>query len=224
MATPWGHVSMLRPDGDSGGSAPDGMERRSFERAHEVLLGADNPAVVLEAIVDGDPLGLHGLSQERIEARFLILAPTRVFEQSVFRVTAMSAVLDPKEDLKEWLLCQVDLAIDMVLRRDQEALQENGLPSESVAESAEYLSRIFGFEPAVSLRASARFNQLSPSVREAYMALMVERRSLEECVEAGMGTAEALKQRVREGAAVILAEAKMSRFERGMDELMGGEG
>ena len=188
----------------------------------DALLTSDDPFVLLEELSVGDPLGLRSLAHEQIEARALFLAPSRVFEESLYRVVAFAPFLEPEPDLEPWLAEQVEASLDRVLRLD-EVILRGELDPEVLSDSSDYLSQFFGFEPEASLRAATRFNHLSVPMRRAYLALVVEGRSPEECAAAGLGAPRELESMVREAAEAIVAEVQAYRSENGLNGESGGQ-
>lgn len=173
------------------------------ELARSALLSDRPLEAKLAVVAQGDPLGLYPLGARRVRARWLYLDPGRVFEESVFTVTALSRGLRPQDDLDAWLTGRVDDAINHLLRRDAEALLD-GSAAEQVRESSEYLSGCWGLPAADAFRAAVRFNGLTERSRRTFFALLVEHKSAAECLAEGLGPMDALKRHAQQAVAAIL--------------------
>jgi len=191
------------PRTGSAGATPD-------ERARLALITGASFEEKLQVVAEGDPLGLIGLADERVRARWLFLDPGRVFEESVFQVVAVSALLTREDDLRCWLVARVDEAIEHLLRRDGELLLEDQLPEAPVRANEAYLSGCFALPPALAFRAAARFNWLPERSRRCYFAVVVEGRSLSQCLESGLGPREELRDHVTLAIETVLSEVPAS--------------
>ncbi len=162
---------------------------------YELLQGAD-PESILARISQGDPLRLCALVGKRLRERSLMIDPDRVHEKSL-AVMALAAAraTEPQLDL-EWVLKALDLAIERVLREDREEERvAAGCPPENPAHYA-FIHLAFATEPGMTRSAAVAFNDLPPLARRAFYALLVEGKSVEECLEEGLGPREFLRMNI----------------------------
>ena len=158
----------------------------------------------LAAIATADPLDLYPLGARRVRDRCLYLDPDRVHDESVFNVVALSVALEPQDEFDDWLVARVDEAIDNLVRRDGEALRRSVFEADLVRESGEYLNGCWGLPPGEAVMAAARFNLLPEESRRTFFALLVEHRSIEACLEEGLGPREILRERAVRAVEAIL--------------------
>ena len=142
--------------------------------------------------------------------RWLLLAPARVHEQAAHCVAALAYGLSRDADLDPWLSERVDGAIDMLVRRDGEAVNDRA-PGASlgpaVQASAAYLATLLSTDPETAFEAATRFNHLPARTRETYVRLLVENRSIAECLELGLGPLEDLRDRALRAVNYLLGKA-----------------
>ena len=129
--------------------------------------------------------------------RWLLLAPARVHEQAAHCVAALAYGLSRDTDLDAWLSERVDGAIDMLVRRDGEAVNDRA-PGASLGPAV---------QASAAFEAATRFNHLPPRTRETYVRLLVENRSIAECLELGLGPLEDLRDRALRAVNYLLGKA-----------------
>lgn len=172
--------------------------------ARAALLAETAPGTKLAAITGGDPLGLYPLAAARVRERCLVLDPDRAFDESVFNVVALSLLLERRDDFDAWLLARVDEALDNLVRRDSEALRRGALDDEQVRESGEYLAGCLGLPADEALAAATRFNRLPWRTRRAFFALLVEQRTVADCLRAELGPRDDLRERTLRALEALL--------------------
>ena len=184
---------------------PEGSSGALARRLGRAALLAPLPLEAkLGSITGGDPLALYPLAAARARERCLVLDPDRVFDESIFNVVALSVVLEERDDFDAWLLERVDEALENLVRRDSEALRRGVLDTARVRESSEYLTGCLGLPAGEGLAAATRFNRLPFRTRRTFFALLVEQRPLEDCLRAGLGPREDLRERAIGAVEAIL--------------------
>lgn len=165
------------------------LERR------RALLAFGGPREVLARIVEGDPLGLRPLIAAQVRARCVFVDADRVQLLALALCARDAPAYRGRPALDEWLLAQVERALDELVQEESERLDLP--PARGVEEGAfAQLARPLGLEPAELRRSCARFNRLPQESREAFNAWVLERGSL-----------DALAQRSRAGAAELARRA-----------------
>jgi len=98
----------------------------------------------------------------------------------------------------------IDASIDDLLRLDQLLIARRGGLPRAEDEAYRFVEHAFGLEPGQGLLAVVRFNELPPSSRLPFFALVMEGRTIEDCQAAGLGSPEELGARARQGLEAIL--------------------
>ena len=160
-------------------------------------LAATNPQEVLRRLVDHDALHLQAAVQPRLNARALILDPERVFVRTAARV-AYRAVTEAEPSpgkVAEWFARRLDEAIDDCLRQDGQRAARDEYSAEIFDQHAQF-HWTFMVPAREVLRAAVAFNGLPFESRRSFFALLIERRSVDDCVAEGLGPRERLRERV----------------------------
>ncbi|MFT5058711.1 MAG: hypothetical protein ACI87O_002368 [Planctomycetota bacterium] len=104
----------------------------------------------------------------------------------------------------EWVKDRIEEALSDVLLEDEE-LYSDGLPAALGDDFHHYcLVHSFAVELHTTLEASVRFHRLPDETRRAFFALLVDRYSVERCVEMGLGPRHRLKIEVRSALKALL--------------------
>ncbi len=178
---------------------PD-VEDRSLGEA--IVRSGETPQRILERLTTGDPLGLVELSARRVHERHYLIDAERLFERSLLRVAQMAPALKRETRFEPWLLERVDVAIGDLLRQDHERVLSGDLPWRT--EHHGFIEEWMRFEPAQALCAAVRFNGLSDGPRRAFFGLLVDTRSVAECLEAGLGPPEVLRENGQRAVTALL--------------------
>jgi hypothetical protein len=168
------------------------------------LLSDQELDLKLASITTGDPLELYPLGTLRTKQRCYYFDPDRVFDESAFNVVVCSLKLRKEDEFDRWLVERVDEAIDDLIRRDTQAVLNQKVTEDLVMESAEYLVGCWGLGPRSAFEAAVRFNNLPELPRRAFFALLVDHRSVAQCLEDGMGPAEELRENTVRAIEAIL--------------------
>ena len=196
-------------------SAPQGPPTANADAAEgEVELQAVDPRVrllrgasaseVLEKIARDDPLGLAGLSRERILQQVVLLDPTRVFVRSLARV-AYGALNDRhcgRPHVHGWLVARVDQAIRDLVREDLEAHYRDLPPAGEDSYHAALAERL-QLTTHATRRACAEFNVLEPKTREVFHLVLFEGRPAEACLGQGFSDLDEVRGRLHDALEVF---------------------
>jgi hypothetical protein len=174
------------------------------ELGRVTLLSGQELDAKLASITTGDPLELYPLGTLRVRERFLYFDPDRVFDESAFNVVAMSLGLRKEDDFDHWLVERVYEAIDDLIRRDTQAVLRGRVTDDLAMESGEYLVGCWGLSPHEAFEAAVRFNNLPELPRRAFFALLVDHRTVAQCLEDGMGPPDDLREHTVRAIEAIL--------------------
>jgi hypothetical protein len=112
------------------------------------------------------------------------------------RVTTGRAALR-HADFPVWLAGRIDDAIEDLLCQDRLALESGTVPLDSEDSPYAFLERVLGLQRTASLRCAVAFNGLPESTRRTFFALFLEGRTIDECLESGLGPVEELRRRAQ---------------------------
>ena len=164
------------------------------------LLARSRSEDVLAALIDGDPLGLRQLVGDRVRAAALFLDVDRVHLDALARVAIDAAGEADKLDRK-WILARVEASIDQVRDECSHVPSHEDSGGDALYRS---LGRPMGL-PADALGAAcAAFNALEFSDRIAFVALVLERRALDEAARACGSPVPEMLRRARRALDALL--------------------
>ncbi|MEO0649978.1 MAG: hypothetical protein AAFZ65_04805 [Planctomycetota bacterium] len=160
-------------------------------------MAARNPHEVLRRIVDHDSIHLQSAVAPWLLEQCLLLDAERVFVRTATRIAYRASLgSEPGAAARAaWYYERLDEAVGDCLRQDEARLARSEFSREIFEEHAQFHWTFFVPEEAV-LRAAVRFNGLPRLTRKSFFALLIERRSVDECVRAGLGPPERLRSRV----------------------------
>ncbi|NOT30566.1 MAG: hypothetical protein HOP15_08990 [Planctomycetes bacterium] len=123
---------------------------------------------------------------------WILLEPDRVTSRALGVCANAAPCEDPPQDLAEWTLSKIDLAIEQLVHADREAESADlGLSPEQDVQFP-LLTESLMLDPALVRTASVAFNALDPLPRRAFFELIVEGREVADCVEKGPWDADGL--------------------------------
>lgn len=169
-----------------------------------ILAGA-SPREVLARLMNGDPLALASVVEERLRVRAYLLDADRVFLRAAARCARMAGRYRGDPPLAAWLAERVDEALLELVEEELEALAggcESG-PDQAVFES---LARPLGLDPGRTRRACAVHNGLDEELRRAFREVVLEGRDLDGLARAGGRSATAIARAARRALLAVLAE------------------
>ncbi len=162
---------------------------------YELLRGRD-PESILSRISQGDPLRLCDLIGKHLRGRSLMIDPDRVHEKALAVIALAAARSAEPRFGPEWILEALDLAIERILREDREEERvAAGCPPENPAHYA-FIHLAFATEPGMTRTAAVAFNNLPQLARRGFYALLVEGKSVEDCLAEGLGPREVLRMNI----------------------------
>lgn len=115
----------------------------------------------------------------RLRARFLLLDVDWIYEVVAGRTDA------------------IDSEIDGVSHREREAHERGEPPTYAERDRYRFWTDALQLELVDARRASVTFNALDEHTRQVFFALIIEERSIEECVGSGLGDRGAMGATVR---------------------------
>jgi len=182
----------------------------------QVDLLSGSASEVLERILPEDPLGLRELLSHRMRERAVLLDLDRLLLAVFVRVAQRAETRRAGTSLRPWLLQQIDGLLDRELHRDQGEPTTRTLDpmAPSLQEDAWWtagrgllgqLARSLDLDPERLSVSRSRFHRLDREVREAFFALVLEGRSLEQASQRGGTPAPRLARQARMALGVFCA-------------------
>lgn len=157
------------------------------------FLDARTPKQLLEAFAQADPLGLFERCSRYSWDEALFLEPERLHHHAAARVAAMAPVRPPTLPLAEWLDGCIAFAARALVTQDQEDERAGNPLADPWGARHSFICEALGRPAEDGRRACTAFNGLPSRVRRAFFALVMERKSVQECVDAGFGPREWLR-------------------------------
>lgn len=188
--------------------------------ARGLLVGS--PREVLARLFPRDPLRVRALVAERLAARYLLMDGERVFLASLARIARGAARYRGSPPLAAWIEREVDAAIDALraeeARRAELEAEEQG-PARAPDDGRERcawraLAPPLGLAPEAMRAACARFNALPLPEREAFVRVVLERRSPDALARESGSSLSELARRARRGIEAVLAPLDEARSAR----------
>jgi len=190
--------------GDRGGRAPI----RTFAELRDLLRGKD-AFDALQALLEGDPLGLRERCRKWLHAEARLLDPGQLARRSLVQVANRLEALEGNTDLEQWLSPCIEAAAWASLLEEEDAAQRGDLLSEPVEPRYLFFQRSLGIEPAGSRKACCTFNGLPDLERRAAYAMLVTKEGFSLFAESqGIGYAAA-KDVMMRAIAKIMAAGKV---------------
>lgn len=199
---------------------PDGADS-VFESTSDypgrAILGSPSSRVVLERLIDGDPLELEARCRERMFAQAYFIDPKRLLLRVVARVAYHAPRYRGEPRLDDWLISCIDESLGDLVDEDREAEASNLPPTAPWDPRYAFISEILGVEPALARRACLNFNMLPIETRRAFFAIAVEGKSIHRYVAEGNGPPQLVRERLD---AALRALGR--KLELGLDDIEGG--
>jgi hypothetical protein len=169
-----------------------------------ILAGA-SPREVLARLMNGDPLALAGVVEERLRARAYLLDADRVFLRAAARCARLSGRYRGDPPLAAWLAERVDESMLELVDEELEALAGGAEPGAELS-VFESLARPLGLDPGRTRRACAVHNGLCEEQRRAFREVVLESRDLDELARQGGRSATGIARAARRALLAVLAE------------------
>jgi len=158
------------------------------------LRGGERGAIFAR-LSESDPLRLGERSARRLRERWLLIDPDRAHARAVALCADGAASEEPPRDLAAWTLEKIDLALEQLLRTDEEN-ERNAEPPGAEELSFPLLTNSLMITPEQVRRVAVAFNALEPLSRRAFFELLVEGRDVLEVLEQGPWDADGLHDHV----------------------------
>jgi hypothetical protein len=180
------------------GERPEPIEERP-PGAHpgaEVLRGGSTRDV-LRRLYEHDPFDVETRCIAHLDERRLLLDLSRLYTHSLAFIAHDAPDYEGAEPLDAWLSGRITRAIELLLEVDRED-ESDALPIVPPLEPRYLLlADAVGIEPGLGRRACILFNSLPDDERQAFWAVQVDGRSIEDLVADGHGPAELARRRLR---------------------------
>ena len=193
------------------------FERETLEtRAEPGFPGSEflrqrTPKQVLARIVEGDPLGVRGRCMERLRSRALLLSLDRLVLRSMARAARAAMAYRGHPQLASWLNARIDAAIRDLISEDRENERAGLLhnePGEPEDPHYAFVSEALGVDPALARRVCVVYNDLSELQRQAFWAVVMEKKTIHRYAAEGHGPPDQIRQ------ALVDAFRAVSRLNR----------
>lgn len=182
----------------------DGTSSQAPRRYWPAFLRGEDPREVYARLIgDGDPLRIQERVAKRLREVWLLVEHDRLVTRTAI-LCAKGALAEPApEDLEAWTLRKIDLALEQLVRRDEEAEQREPSFVEEEEKVFPLLTHALLREPQRVREHSVRFNALEPLARRAFFELMIEGREVLEVIEGGPWNRESLRAYVLQALAAL---------------------
>lgn len=159
-------------------------------------------------LTTGDPLRLFQRSAERMREQAWLVDADRVFQRVVANLAIDPATYlgadQSNDDLEEGLDACIDHAIEQLLQSDQEEVRARNTEHDPDDPRFEFLMYGFAVPARLTREASVGFNALPAEARRAFFVLLIETRSVEEALAAGLGPPERLRANCLRGLRALI--------------------
>lgn len=182
---------------------------RPAEHWRGVLAGM-SPREVLARLLQGDPLDLRRVVARCLAERAYLFDADRVHLRALAHCARYAVRYRGTPPLEDWLMEIVDQAILDLLREDAEA-ERRGTPTvaEDLAAFADF-ARPLGLEPQAMRRVCLAHNLLREPERQAFHALVISGRGLDEVARVlGISAVEVARRARRALEAVLIAAGQV---------------
>jgi hypothetical protein len=157
---------------------------------------------VLRRLAAVDEFGIGDVVQERARARWMIFSPVRAFERTCARIAYAAMAVDGRAPtgaaLEAWLRARADEALDDLRRADIEAARQGLLYAED-AEDYEFFADRMQAGEENGLVASVAFHSLPEITRQVFIELVIDQRSVQDLIDAGLGGPQFLRRQIMLG-------------------------
>jgi len=144
------------------------------------FLATGSPREVLARLVDGDPLGVRTLVAERLSGSRRLLDAERVTLRTLAGVARFACRYRGRPVFSAWLKERCDEAIVDVLQEEREAAASSVKLASDPSEAFTLLAEPLGIDAHDARRACVALHDCTFEERDAFFALVLEARSLDE--------------------------------------------
>ena len=141
----------------------------------------------------------------RMRSTAFLVDCERLFDRATVRIALVAHTFDPKHDLGAWLDGRIDESAQDLMRADAEYVADRKEVdlSDPRLDSYQFL---LALPPNQVLPALVAFNQCPFDERKAFFALLIEDIPVQECLDAGMGPPELLRERCLNALGAVLLD------------------
>jgi hypothetical protein len=197
--------------------APQADDRAVDYSARDIL-GSTSASVVLERLIDGDPLEIEARCKERISEEALMLALPRVHLRAIARIAYHAPRYSGTPALDDWIRVHIDEALEDLVDEDRDEELSGIPPSEPWDPRYAFMSEAIGVEPTLARRACIEFNLLPHEVRRTYFAIGVEGKTIRRYVVEGNGPPAKIRDHLKRALRALGQQISPE-----LDEFEGGE-
>ena len=170
------------------------------------LLSMD-PEAAHALLRNGDTLALFNGVALRMREKAWLIDVDRVYQRVVANLALDPSVYLEGSDLQQidaGLKRCIDHSIDQMVRADEEEVQSGTTEHDPDDSRFAFLIEGFAVPGRHTREASVGFNGLSSGARAAFFALLIEVRTVDECLEDGFGPPDRLRQNCLQGLRALL--------------------
>jgi hypothetical protein len=202
-------------DSDEGDRGKPGKNRFPGQ---EILAGA-SPKEILARIVEGDPLDVYLLSQDRMTERAFMLDGHRLTLRSMARIAYHGKLYRGEPPLDLWISERIDEAIKDLVSEDR-ADEMRRIPADGPEDDRySFLAELIDAPIDVARTICVRFNNLREKERKAFYAIYVLGKSFNRYVAEGNGPPSHLRQLLRTAAEAFVEHNVLKFPELDMDDI-----
>ncbi|HVS19674.1 MAG TPA: hypothetical protein VMT18_13805, partial [Planctomycetota bacterium] len=125
------------------------------------------PSAALEALADGDPLGIEERVRALLRQKAWLIDVERMLARGVAAVAFAAHRYNGFPDLERWIARELERAALMLIEEDREAVLDGRPADFETAASLRWLTESLGLPAAASTRATVAFHALPDEVRHA---------------------------------------------------------
>lgn len=155
------------------------------------------PIEVLARITENDPLDLARRVFDRVGELALMVDADRTTALVFATVARRAPELEGGEPPDGWLQNCIDMALRDMLHEDRLEARLGLVPDDPEGDRYGFLSESLGIDSASARDVAVVFNDLALHVRRSFFAMVVDGKSLLQCAEEGLGTADQVREHVR---------------------------
>lgn len=209
----------------SGASPEDPAERLATPAARagsedypgKTLLSGESSSAILRRIAEHDPLELQPRCAERLRERALLIWLPRLHMRALARTAYAARTYHGQPELTAWLAERIEVSLTDLLDEDVECARRGGLSAEEEERYA-FMSNALGVEPLLGCRAVVAFHALPYDVRRAFMAVVLEGKTIKRWVAEGHGPPDKVVQDLKHALRAVQAATRIDG-----DEQAGGD-
>ena len=178
----------------------------AFENAEACgrFLDRKSPHELLDLFEASDPLRIAERSSRYLWTEGLLLEPDRLTHKAAARIARHAHDRPRHVSLDRWLWSCLARAAADILHEDAERLASDTEVREPWAPQHVFIRDALGHDEVNALRVCAAFNRQRRLERQAFFALIMERRPVEEVLDAGFGPAKWLRAACLQGLDLLL--------------------